>query len=181
MTAPILVLGPYVADQHLGGAPAWSAIGIAYAVGGLAGGLLGARWRPARPMVAAVLFVLLMAPLPALLALPAEVWVLALAGAAAGLQVVVYNVLQTTAIQRNLPERFVARAMSVTMLGSLVGTPLGMGLAGPAAAAFGTGRVLWISAAVAVLATAGTLLVPSVWRIRADTDHSSAALARTDR
>ncbi|MEV0232520.1 MFS transporter [Nonomuraea sp. NPDC050786] len=167
VVSPIMVLGPYVADRQLGGAPAWSAIGIAYAVGGLAGGFVGARWRPARPMVAALLFFLLMAPLPALLAIPAEVWLLALAGVGAGMQVVVYNVLQTTAIQRNLPERFVARATSVTMLGALVAAPLGTGLAGPAAAWAGTRPVLVAGAAVAVLITAVTLLAPSVWRVRA--------------
>ncbi|MEV4112235.1 MFS transporter [Nonomuraea sp. NPDC049695] len=166
--SPIMVLGPYVADRQLGGAPAWSAIGIAYAVGGLAGGFVGARWRPARPMVAALLFALLMAPLPALLAVPAQVWLLALAGAGAGMQVVVYNVLQTTAIQRNLPERFVARATSVTMLGALVAAPIGTGLAGPAAAWSGTGPVLVAGAVTAVLVTALTLLAPSVWRIRAE-------------
>ncbi|WP_246064389.1 MFS transporter [Nonomuraea longispora] len=168
VVSPILVLGPYVADRQLGGAPAWSAIGIAYAAGGLAGGLLGARWRPARPMAAAILLFLLMAPFPALLALPAGVWVLALAAGAAGLQLVVYNVLQTTCIQHRLPERFVARATSVTMLGGLVAAPLGMALAGPAAALLGTRPVLGGCAAVAVLLTAATLLMPAVWRVRAE-------------
>ncbi|MBF8192893.1 MFS transporter, partial [Nonomuraea sp. K274] len=168
VVSPILVLGPYVADQHLGGAPAWSAIGIAYAVGGLAGGVLSARWRPARPMVAAVLSLLLSAPLPALLAMPAGLWSLTLAGVVAGLQVVVHNVLQTTTLQRHLPEELIARASSVTMLGALVAAPLGMGLAGPAAAAFGTPAVLLSCAVVAVLLTATTLLVPAVWRIRTE-------------
>lgn len=175
VVSPILVLGPYVAERQLGGAPAWSAIGIAYAVGGLAGGLLGARWRPARPMVAAVLFFLLMAPLPALLALPADVWLLGLAGAAAGMQLVVHNVLQTTVVQQNLPERFVARAMSVTMLGSLVAAPLGMGLAGPAAAVFGTRAVLVVCAAFTVLLTMATLLVPSVWRVHGERPSPASA------
>ncbi|WP_165977626.1 MFS transporter [Nonomuraea diastatica] len=173
VVSPILVLGPYVADRHLGGAPAWSAIGIAYAAGGLAGGLVGARWRPARPMAAAILFFLLMAPFPALLALPADVWLLALAAVAAGLQLVVYNVLQTTCIQHHLPERFVARATSVTMLGGLVAAPLGMALAGPAVALLGTRPVLGVSAATAVLLTAVTLVAPAVWRIRGD--HAAPA------
>ncbi|MFB4277073.1 MFS transporter [Nonomuraea sp. MTCD27] len=166
VVSPILVLGPYVADRELGGAPAWSAIGIAYAVGGLAGGLLGARWRPARPIVAAVLFFLLMAPLPALLALPADLWLLALAGAAAGMQLVVHNVLQTTVVQQNVPEQYVARVTSVVMVGSLVAAPLGMGLAGPVAAALGTRPVLVGCAAFAILLTAAVLLVPAVWRVR---------------
>jgi hypothetical protein len=52
------------------------------------------------------------------------------------------------------------------MLGALVAAPLGMGLAGPASATFGTPAVLLSGAAVAVLLTAVTLLVPAVWRIR---------------
>ncbi|MGR6915183.1 MFS transporter [[Actinomadura] parvosata] len=171
VVSPILVLGPYVADVQLGGAPAWSAIGIAYAVGGLAGGLLGTRWRPGRPMVAALLAFLLMAPLPALLAVPAGLWLLVPAGAAAGLQLVVYNVLQTTVVQQHVPEEFVARATSVTMLGSLVAAPLGMGLAGPAASTFGSGPVLVVCAAFTLLLTLATLSVPAVWRIRA-TPHA---------
>ncbi|MGW3348039.1 MFS transporter [Nonomuraea rubra] len=175
--SPILVLGPYVADRQLGGAPAWSAIGIAYAVGGLAGGLLGARWRPARPMVAALLFFLLMAPLPALLAGPADLWLLVVAGAAAGLQVVVHNVLQTTVVQRHVPEEFVARATSVVLLGSLVAAPLGMALAGPAAAAFGSRPVLVVCAVFTVLLSVATLSVPSVWHIRADPRPAARAPA----
>ncbi|MFI7129658.1 MFS transporter [Nonomuraea sp. NPDC050153] len=166
VVSPILVLGPYVADRDLGGAPAWSAIGIAYAVGGLAGGFVGARWRPERPMVAALLFFLLIAPLPALLAIPAEPWALALAAVAAGMELVVYNVLQTTAIQRHLPEAFVSRATSVTLLGALVAAPVGMGLAGPAAELSGSGPVLGVGAVMAVLLTVVTLCAPAVWRIR---------------
>ncbi|WP_344578866.1 MFS transporter [Nonomuraea roseoviolacea] len=166
--APVLVLGPYVADERLGGAPAWSAIGIGYAVGGLAGGVVGARWRPARPMVAALAFFLLMAPLPALLAVPAPVWLLVAAAGLAGLQLVVYNVLQTTALQRRLPEEVVARAGSVVMLGALVAAPLGMAMSGPLAAAWGGDTVLALSAGLDVVFTVATLLVPAVWRVRDD-------------
>ncbi|GIH80063.1 MFS transporter [Planobispora longispora] len=164
--SPILVLGPYIADDHLGGAPAWSAIGIGYAAGGIAGGVIAARWRPARPMVAALSVFLLMIPLPALLALPAATWQLVFAAVTAGLQLVVYNVLQTTALQHNLPEEHLARASSVVMLGALVAAPIGMGLAGPAAAAFGTRTVLTASAVLATLTTLAALPVPAVWRIR---------------
>lgn len=166
--SPILVLGPYVADRSLGGAPAWSAIGIAYAAGGLAAGVVSAHWRPARPMVAALLAFLLIAPLPALLAVPAPLWQLVVAAVAAGGQVTVHNVIQTTALQRHLPADAVARAASVSMLGALVAAPVGMGLAGPAASFFGTRPVLIACAAIAVLITAVTLPVPAVWRLRDD-------------
>lgn len=168
VVSPILVLGPYVADQHLGGAPAWSAIGIAYAAGGVAGGVLGARWRPERPMAMGLLIFLLMAPLPALLAVPAGLWALVPAGLAAGLQLVVYNVLQTTAIQRHVPEARLSRVTSVALLGSLVAAPIGMALAGPAADLLGTRPLLVGCAVLAVVATGAALAAPSAWRLRAD-------------
>ncbi|SEG93215.1 hypothetical protein SAMN05444920_10863 [Nonomuraea solani] len=120
-------------------------------------------------MVAAILILLLTAPLPALLALPADVWLLAIAGIGSGLQLVIYNVLQTTTIQQQVPEAFLARATSVTMLGSLVAAPLGMGLAGPAATAFGTRPLLLACAGFALALTAATLLIPAVWRIKPPT------------
>jgi MFS family permease len=164
--APFLVLGPYVADKHLGGAPAWSAIGIAYAVGGLVGGAVAARWKPSRPVGAALAVFLLMTPLPALLAAPADLWLLMPAAFLAGLEVVIYNVLQTTAIQRHVPDHLIGRTSSVVTLGALVAAPLGMAVAGPAAQTFGSGTVLAASAVMAIVITVATLLVPSVWQIR---------------
>ncbi|MER5426872.1 MFS transporter [Streptosporangium roseum] len=184
VVAPFLVLGPYVADEHLGGAPAWSAIGIAYAVGGLAGGFAAVRWKPSRPVGATLAVFLLMTPLPALLAVPAPLWLLLPAALLAGVEVVIYNVLQTTVIQRHVPDHLIARASSVVTLGSLAAAPLGMGLAGPAALVFGSGTVLVAGAVLAVLVTVTALLVPSVWQIKdgpgKDEQAESAEPAHTD-
>src|SRR3954464_13963729 len=48
--APFFVLGPYVAKQSLGGAAAWTVVVTGEAIGSLAGGLLGLRYRPRRSM-----------------------------------------------------------------------------------------------------------------------------------
>jgi len=53
--APFFVLGPLVALRSLGGPTAWAAIATAYASGAVAGGLVGLRWRPRRPLLAATL------------------------------------------------------------------------------------------------------------------------------
>ncbi|MDP9869113.1 MULTISPECIES: MFS transporter [Streptosporangium] len=166
VVAPFLVLGPYVADEHLGGAPAWSAIGIAYALGGLSGGFVAARWKPSRPVGATLAVFLLITPLPALLAVPATLWLLMAAAFLAGLELVIYNVLQTSTVQRHVPEHLIARASSVVTLGSLAAAPLGMGLAGPAAQVFGSGTVLAAGAVLATLITVTALFVPSVWQIQ---------------
>ncbi|MFE9443811.1 MFS transporter [Streptomyces sp. NPDC006602] len=163
---PVLVLGPFVADEHLGGAPAWAAIGICYAIGGLSGGVVTGRWKPALPMVAAMVSFLAIVPFPALLALPGWTPLVAVAGFAAGLQQTLYVVLQTTAIQQNVPAEVIARTSSVSMFGSLIAAPVGMALAGPAAAEFGARTVLAVGAVAAVVLSVGALLLPLVWRLR---------------
>jgi MFS family permease len=45
--APFFVLGPLVAERHLGGAPAWAAIALGYAIGTLGAAGVTLRWRPA--------------------------------------------------------------------------------------------------------------------------------------
>ncbi|MFC4149557.1 MFS transporter [Micromonospora mangrovi] len=163
--SPIFVLGPFVADDHLGGAPAWASVGISYTVGALVGGLVSSRWTSSRPMVAAVGCFLLIVPLAVALAVPAPVWLLVPAGLLGGLQVSIYNVFQSTAVQRHLPDHLIARATSVLMLGALVAVPFGTGLAGPVAAAWGTRTVLGAVALLAVLVTVGTLALPATWRV----------------
>ncbi|MFE9402164.1 MFS transporter [Streptomyces sp. NPDC006530] len=163
---PMMVLGPFVADEHLGGAPAWAAIGICYALGGLTGGLVASRWRPSRPMVAGMVTFLAIVPFPALLALPGWTPFIAAAGFTAGLQQALYVVLQTTTLQHQVPSDMIARSSSVSMFGSLVAAPIGMALAGPAAAEFGARSVLTVGAAAAVALSAVALLVPAVWQLR---------------
>src|SRR2546426_1521838 len=48
--APFFVLGPYVAKHELGGAMGWTEIVVGEAIGALAGGLVGLRFRPQRPL-----------------------------------------------------------------------------------------------------------------------------------
>ncbi|HEX4811563.1 MAG TPA: hypothetical protein VFV66_02280 [Nonomuraea sp.] len=63
---------------------------------------------------------LLMTPLPALLATPAGLWVLMPSAFLAGLEVVVYNVLQTTAIQRHVLAASAVMAVLITVAALLV-------------------------------------------------------------
>ncbi|MFB9234091.1 MFS transporter [Plantactinospora siamensis] len=166
VVAPILVLGPFVANEHLGGAPAWAAVAIGYTVGALLGGLVSSRWRSRRPMAAAVGCFLLIVPLAVTLAVPAPVWLIVPAAVLGGLQVSIYNVFQSTAVQDELPDGLIARATSVLMLGAVIAVPIGTGLAGPVATALGTGPLLGGIALVAVLVTVATLAVPATWRVR---------------
>ena len=56
------VLGPAVAQEHLGGAGAWAAILTAGGIGAIVGGFAALRLRPARPLVACILWSLTILP-----------------------------------------------------------------------------------------------------------------------
>ncbi len=160
--SPFFVLGPLVAERYLGGAPAWSAIAISYAVGAFAGSWVALHWHPARPMLAAFAVSTAMAPLLLVLAVPMSLWLVLPSGAAAGLQASVCNTLASTCRQVNVPDHLLSRASSFVTLGGLVGVPVGMALAGVAADKFGTHVVLLVAGAWVVASAAGAAAVPSV-------------------
>ncbi|MFF4016047.1 MFS transporter [Streptomyces sp. NPDC001843] len=164
------VLGPVVAKEHLGGAPAWSAILTAQAVGYVVGSTTAVRLRTHRPIrLAAVLTMGF--PLPLfLLAAEAPVVAAAALAFAAGVCIDVYEVLLDTALQKNVPEEKLARVMSYESVGSFAFVPLGLALAGPASAALGVGPALLWAGVLIVLAGPVVLLLPSV---RAADDRQS--------
>ena len=104
VVAPLMVLGPVVADQELGGAGAWGAISAAIGLGALAGSVAAVRVKPARP----IFTVCLLLAGPALtavalgLALPAAVT--AVLGFVAGATEGFLEVVWLTALQERIPE-----------------------------------------------------------------------------
>ncbi|WP_369271915.1 MFS transporter [Streptomyces sp. R11] len=166
LNANVGVLGPLAAEQHLGGARAWSVIVGAQAVGTIAGAGLAARVRVKRPILVAVLCTFPAALPIALLSAEAPVWLIAAAMLGAGIASDVFGVLWATTIQREIPERALSRVSSYDWFGSLAFAPLGLLAAGPVAAVVGTDRALAGCAALIVLATTAALLSPQVRRLR---------------
>lgn len=149
---PHMVAGPLLAAQVYGGAGVWATIGMVQALGSLAGGAVALRWRPRRPLLAATSAGLLMAPYLAAFAVGAPVWLVAILAAAVGAQGALFLTLQTTTVQRHIPEGERSRAAAWTQLGNLVLLPGSLALAGPVAAVVGgrarccwPGRVGWWS------------------------------------
>ncbi|MET7744941.1 MFS transporter [Streptomyces sp. NPDC005385] len=174
LNANVGVLGPLTAEQHFGGARAWSVIVAAQAVGTVAGAGLAARVRVRRPLLVAVLCTFPAALPIGLLSVAAPVWLIAGAMFGAGVASDVFGVLWATTIQREIPEQVLSRVSSYDWFGSLALAPLGLLVAGPVAAAVGTGRALAGCAALIVLATAGALLSPQVRTLRATVDEAPA-------
>jgi predicted MFS family arabinose efflux permease len=144
------VLGPLVAQQTLGGAAPWGLILAFEGIGLIIGGLIALRLRPERPLYVGVAALLLMAPLLALLAIPASVPVLAAASLVAGVGLELFSVYWDTSLQQHIPERVLSRVSSYDAFGSFVAIPVGMTLAGPVSDAIGVEAAIWVATALTV-------------------------------
>jgi MFS family permease len=164
--APLFVLGPFVAQESLGGATAWGLIGTAAGIGAVLGDAAALRLRPRRPLYAGALAASLWALEPALLARPFPTAVIAVAAAlgfgASGFS----NALWFTALQQRIPREALSRVSSYDWLGSIAFQPAGFALAGPSAEAIGVSATLLGSAAVQASACIAVSLSPSVRGLR---------------
>jgi MFS family permease len=161
------VLGPAIAKQQLGGAGAWATILTAGGVGAIIGGIYALRHRPARPLVAAILWPLLVVPEYVLLANTPHVWLIAAAALVGGIGISVHVALWFTVFQTEVPEHARSRVASYDALGSMVLTPIGAAMAGPVALAVGNSAALWLAGLSIIACNAAMLAIPSVWTIHA--------------
>jgi MFS family permease len=164
--AGFYVLGPVVFAAELGGAADWGLALAVAACGQLAGSAVALRFRPARPIRATFFTYAPMALPPLTLIAPLPPIVV---GAAAGVMlagIVIGNAIWDATLQEQIPGEMLARVDSYTWLVSLVFTPLGLALAGPAAEAVGTDRVLVAAAVITVLAYAAGFAVSSARNLR---------------
>jgi MFS family permease len=162
VVAPMLVLGPLVARESLGGAGAWAAILSAWSAGSLVGGMVALRWKPRRPMLACCVFVFWTAVPISLLALAAPVPLIAAAQLGSGVVMGFFGAVWNTTLQQHVPEDKLSRVSAYDWMGSLVLMPLGFAIAGPVAEAIGVETTLWAAASWTLLSTAAILLVPGV-------------------
>ena len=160
-----LVLGPYVAEAHLGGALPWGLIVGAIPVGGLAGGFVAYRIRPEHPVATAFAIWSLCAVLPFALARPFPLPVLMLAAAILGAAVLIGNALWETAMQQEVRPDRLARVASIDGLLSIGLMPAGQALAGAVAA--GIGRPTTLLLAGALMCVPNLVVVAFVPDVRA--------------
>ncbi|WP_224280060.1 MFS transporter [Streptomyces sp. LS1784] len=162
MNATAGVLGPLLAKTDLGGAASWSVITSAQAVGAVGGAVIALRVRTRRPILVAACVTCMMAAVPFALGFGAPLLLIAFTALAAGVAADIFEVLFFATLQRDVPAEMISRVGSWDMLGSLSLAPLGVMLAGPAAAEFGVHTALIGFGSVVVVATGCVLLVPAV-------------------
>ncbi|HET6820269.1 MAG TPA: MFS transporter [Candidatus Limnocylindria bacterium] len=162
----LLVLGPLVAKNQLGGPGAWGLILAVESAGAVIGGLFALRLRFTRILVASELFVLPAGLLLAALAVPLPLPAIAAVALTTGIGFAIGDTLWTTALQRNVPEHALSRISSFDWLGSVALNPIGYALIGPIAVAVGTPQALGVAAALNMATCVGVVLLPSVQAIR---------------
>jgi MFS family permease len=161
------VLGPVIAKEDLGGAPAWAALRTAFSIGSLLGGVAAIRIRPRKPLAASCMaaWVIVLQPLGLALGLP--LWALVLFSIVAGIGLAVHLALWFTVFQQQVPAESMSRVSSYDAFGSFVLGPLGSALAGPLAAGIGVRETLLVSVIVIAATEAIVYAQPSVHAIRA--------------
>jgi MFS family permease len=160
------VLGPVVANDHLGGARGWSWILAAEGAGMLLGVVIALRVRPKRPVRMVVLMTFPLGLLPLALGLGAPLILAVVASFLGGVAVDILSVVWDTTMQREIPSDALSRVTSYDALGALMLGPVGLLIAGPAAVFVGAAPSLLFSAAVVVLASIAALSVPDVRTLR---------------
>jgi MFS family permease len=165
------VLGPAVVLTGLHSKGGWAAITAAFGAGSVVGGFLLLRAQPARPLVAAVPPLALLALPTGLLAAKAPVAVIAVGAFAGGLGLAVFNTLFETTVQKAVPPETLSRVASIDWMLSASLLPLGLAGAGWVAGYVGARETLAAAAVWAVVSTAVVLLVPDVRNFR----HEPAA------
>ena len=137
MYAQWYALAPVIARDVYGGAGVFGLLEAVAGVGAVCGGLLGIRWRPARPLLAGMLLVLAWPVQDGVFALGAPLALVVVCAFATGFGFSLLMIWWETALARHIPASALSRVSAWDWMGSLALLPLGFLLAGPLAAAFG--------------------------------------------
>jgi predicted MFS family arabinose efflux permease len=164
--APFLVLGPAVVLYGLDSTGGWAIIVAAFGAGSVVGGFLLLAARPARPLVAGVPPLALLALPTGLLAAEAPVAAIAVGAFAGGFGLAVFNTLFETTVQKAVPPETLSRVASIDWMLSASLLPLGFAAAGWVAGYIGVRETLAAAAVWAVVSTAVVLAVPDVRNFR---------------
>jgi MFS family permease len=155
-------LAPGIARDHYGGAGVFGLLESLAGVGAVAGGLLGLRWRPRRPLRTGMLLVLGWPVCSLLFALTAPLPLVAVSAVALGFGFALLMIWWETALAHHIPPAALSRVSAWDWMGSLALMPIGYLAAGPLASAFGARTVMGVGSVIGVILLALALLSSSV-------------------
>ena len=156
--APLFVLGPSVAKQQYGSIGVFGVILVAFGAGSLAGGIVGLRWRPRKPLVVGLALCAIWPCVGIAMALGAPRGSVYLIAAGGSFGTALFEIFWSTLLAQEIPPQALSRVSSFDWMGSLALLPVGYALAGPIGAAFGAREVLVVFGVITVLASFAALL-----------------------
>ncbi len=165
LIAPFEVLAPLAAEEEYGDVAIYGWMLAALGAGAVLGAVVAARIRPRLPGVVGLLLLLPFCVLMVTLAVLPPVPVLLAVIFVTGMGESTFEVLWTTAVQRDVPDHLLSRVISVDFLGSLALLPIGLALVGPAVDVFGRDEVLIGGAIVSFILVFPPLLSGQVRRL----------------
>lgn len=167
--AALSVIGPALALSDLEGAKQWSLLLAFESAGTLVGSFLALRWKPKRTIFAGVLAIAMTMPTPfILLGVGAPIWAVALAIFGTGVGMSLLAVLWSVTVQSLVSPRTLSRVSSYDSLGSMLMSPLGLMLAGPAVAIWGPRGAMLGCGIILVVVTSISLLSRDVRSVTPD-------------
>ncbi|WP_079178202.1 MFS transporter [Streptomyces mangrovisoli] len=158
---PLVPLSSALISARLGA----DAYGLAVSflgVGTVLGGLLALRLRPARPLAAGAVAMVLYSVLPLCVAVGSGLPVLLAGYALGGAAWAFWSVMWATSVQTHTPSAVLNRVTAYEQAGSVSGMALGQILAGPAAALAAPGRLLLVSAAACLAGCVALFATPAI-------------------
>jgi len=176
--AALIVLGPGIFRDHLGGARNWGIVSACGAIGAILGRLASVRLRPHRPLSFGFVATILIGVPIAALAPPLPTLAIAAAWGVGMASVALSNTYWDTALQRRIPASIFARVRSYDILASFVFMPIGFVAFPLIAKAVGVETTLLTAAGVAAATSLAVALVPGV---RAVTDDGTVVPLATPR
>ena len=168
----VLALGAVLAHEELGGAGSWAVITASFGAGKIAGSVVGLRWKPARPMLAASLAFVGASAQPAIIALAGSTAAIAAFEALAGVAVAIGFAQWETTLGRLIPPHALSRVTSLDWFTTVGLMPLGYAVAGPVAEALGLHRTM---IAAALLTGAAFVVAAATRAVRAVPQESMAS------
>ncbi|MFJ7270294.1 MFS transporter [Streptomyces sp. NPDC099050] len=179
----VLLFGPMVplSSAVIGARLGPNAYGLAVSflgVGTVLGGLLALRLRPARPLAAGALAMVLFAVLPLCVALGAGLPVLLAGHVLGGGAWAFWSVMWATSVQTHTPPEVLNRVTAYELAGSVSGIALGQILAGPATELASPHTLLLVSAGTCLAGCVALLSTPAIRTLRRATRADGADPAR---
>lgn len=170
--APLIVLGPTIAEQSYDSAVVFGVVTAAFGAGALAGALIGLRWRPRHPMRAAFLVIAVWPLMVVSFAAGVTVALVVPLSIATGMGFALFEVFWDTTMAERIPPHALSRASAWEWMGSLALLPVGYLLAGPAAEASSPETVMVTGAILTAIALVAGLL-PRDTRMLRRVEHGS--------